>query len=77
MQHTAENIKKLISHKNSVTIQNATWQEKSWELRILANVLQKHINDPHTHNKNSEEILPEACNFRRINDDICIMHIKS
>jgi putative heme degradation protein len=26
-QHTAENIKKLISHKNSVTIQNAAWQK--------------------------------------------------
>jgi hypothetical protein len=48
----------------NITIQNPKWQEKSWEIRKLINELQWQKNDPHTHNKDGEEVLPEACNFR-------------
>ena len=69
-------IKQIMSQSQKVSIQNPKWQEKSWEIRKLANILQWHKNDPHTHNKEGEEVLPEACSYRKINDKICITSIK-
>ena len=59
-----------------ISIQNPRWQELSWELRKLANILHYHKYDPHTENLSGQEVLPEACVFRRINDLICIASIK-
>jgi hypothetical protein len=69
-------INKIMMPCTNIIIQNLKWQEKSWEIRKLANVLQWHKNDPHTHNKEGEEVLPEACNFRKINEEICIASIE-
>ena len=55
---------------------NPTRQLKAWELRKLVNVLQWLKDDPHTHDLNWEEVLPEACKFRRINDKICVASIE-
>ena len=69
-------IKQIMSPSQKVTIQNPQWQEKSWEIRKLAIILHWHKNDPHTHNKEGKEVLPEACNYRKINDEICIASIQ-
>ena len=59
---------------NDAKQQNNYTEEKPWELRKLSNVLQWHKNDPQTHNK--EEVLPEACKFRKINDEIWLASIQ-
>jgi hypothetical protein len=68
-------INQIMMPSNKITIQNPLWQEKSCELRKLSNVLQWHKNDTHTHNKEGEEVLPEACKFRKINEEICIASV--
>ena len=65
-----------MSPSNKITKQNAQWQEKFWEIRKLANILQWHNNDPHSNNLDGEEVLPEACKFRKIKEKICIASIE-
>ena len=62
--------------KEDMCIQHPKWQEKSWEIRKLANILQWHKEDPNCHNNQGDEILPERCRFRRINQQICIASIE-
>ena len=71
-QRKHESIKQILMPKEQMCIQNPIWQEKSWEIRKLANILQWHKDDPHCHETQGEELLPERCRFRRINEDIVL-----
>ena len=74
-QNKYESIKQILMPKSNMSIQNPKWQEKSWEIRKLANILQWHKDDPNCHNGLGEEVLPERCRFRKINEQICIASI--
>ena len=63
-------------YSSNVCIQNPKWQEKSWEIRKLINILQWHKDDPHCHDSTGNEVLPQLCQFRKINESLCVASIQ-